>query len=103
MTKQNLPKGLSIVEYTTQDNREATIAKLYDTNIVILDINNTVKLNSNNFRTNHTKKCTNLVLNKYNIPLHLYQKDFIWYVASTKTNKTLQYTDNMIIKISDLY
>ena len=86
-----LPKGLSI---TPIDSK--TVARLYDTNIVVIDHSEgTVTLNSNSWRTNHTKKCTNLVLNSYGI--YVYQKSFNWYV--TTSNGTVEYDDHMTIKL----
>lgn len=67
-----LPKGLSVVEFN-----QYTIAKLYNTNIVELD-NTTgcLKLRTGGWYTKHTKKCINLIINKYD--LNLIQEKFKW-------------------------
>lgn len=75
-----LPRGLSIVEVTG-----LKIAKLYSTNIVLInDATNEILLNSDGWNTKHTKKCMNLVINRYGF--NVYQKDFTWYVQDSNGN-----------------
>lgn len=70
-----LPKGLSVIEHNGQ-----VLCKLYDTMIAIIDLNRSVAtLDSGTWRTKHTKKCLNLVLNEYGI--HVVQRDFEWYLS----------------------
>jgi sporulation protein YlmC with PRC-barrel domain len=84
---KKLPKGLSIVSVAN-----LKIAKLYDTNIVIVDgINNLITINTGGWYTRHTKKCINLVLNS--MGLYLTQKNFKWnlyrngtYVGTVENN-----------------
>ena len=75
------PKGLSVVP-----TNSATVARLYNTNIVIINHKtNVITLNSGGWNTKHTKKCINLVCNK--LGLYLYQEKFEWFVS---------YQDNVI-------
>lgn len=68
------PKGMSVVNHAGFE-----IAQLYDTRIVIVDHNTgEIIVNSGGWKTKHTKKCSNEILNKYGY--HLYQKDFNWYI-----------------------
>jgi hypothetical protein len=82
-----LPKGLSIVTING-----LTVAKLYQTNILVIDSNKgTVKFNSGGWLTKHTKKCINLVLGQSNLNfLNVIQRDFEWYVIKTDTLKRQQ-------------
>lgn len=74
-----LPKGLSVIEHNN-----VVLAKLYQTMIVIFDRNtNVLKLNNGGWETKHTKKCINLVLNKYG--LYLVQEKFIWKLYQNGT------------------
>lgn len=67
-----LPKGLSVI-----DHNNTVLAKLYDTLIVEYDKSlNRLKLRNGGWQTKHTKKCINLVLNKFG--LYLVQEKFIW-------------------------
>lgn len=75
-----LPKGLSIV-----DVPNLTVAKLYDTNIVMIqeiqqgsDKVKRITLSHGGWRTKHTKKCINLVLNQFGI--HLVQRKGDWWL-----------------------
>lgn len=87
-----LPKGLSITPFNGY-----TIARLYNTNIVTIDNNsNTIKLSTNGWTTRHTKKCMNLVLEKFG--LHVYQEKGEWYVHQLN-GKTYDFSDGMIIAI----
>ena len=86
----NYPKGMSVVP-----TGNITVARLYNTNIVTINhSDNIITLNSGGWKTKHTKKCSNLILSRYD--MHLYQKDFTWYVVD-QDNKTIEYTDNMEI------
>lgn len=72
-----LPKGLSVVTI-----KGLTVAKLYQTNIVIVDETaKKITLNSGGWLTKHTKKCSNLVLGQFG--LSIVQRDFQWYVIKT--------------------
>jgi len=88
-----LPKGMCIVP-----TNEITITRLYDTNIVMHNhVNNTITFNSNNWRTKHTKKCTNLYINK--LGLYLYQKNYTWYVVDNK-EVIREYKDGLELQIA---
>ena len=87
------PKGLSVVPI-----KGLTIARLYNTNIVVVDhTNGTIELNSGGWHTRHTKKCTNLILSQYNY--HVYQEDFTWYVSRSTSVVPALYQDNMVLSI----
>ena len=91
-----LPKGLSI---TTHNG--ITVAKLYDTNIVIVDsTKGIVTLNSGGWLTKHTKKCSNLVLAQFG--LSIVQRDFKWYVIRTCSKghkQSISFQDNLEVAI----
>ena len=78
--------GLNVTNYRGQ-----TIAQLYNTVIFIREGNN-IKLNSGGWRTNHTKNCINDLLPAR---LHLYQKDFEWYLYDKINDHTINFEDNM--------
>tara|TARA_R110000850_G_scaffold63085_4_gene142911 strand:- start:754 stop:1020 length:267 start_codon:yes stop_codon:yes gene_type:complete len=68
--------------------------QLYDT--VILSTNGLfIKLNTDGFRTNHTKNCMN-----DNLPLgfRVFQKNFEWYVDTPET-KDIPFEDEMVLSI----
>jgi len=68
-------KGLNVVHNIAG---WVIVAQLYDTRIYAQD-ENAIVLNSGTWRSNHTKNCINdLLPNEYK----LYQKDFIWYLAT---------------------
>ena len=88
-----LPKGLSIVNVPN-----LTVAKLYDTNIVMIqetwqgsDKVRCITLNHGGWRTKHTKKCINLVLAPYGLSLK--QKNFDWWVFRGDTEIGLWHND----------
>ncbi len=67
-----LPKGLSVIEHNSM-----VLGKLYNTMIVEYNQNtNSLKLRNGGWQTKHTKKCINLILNKFG--LYLVQEKFIW-------------------------
>ena len=78
--------GLNVITHKGQ-----TIAQLYNTIIFIREGNN-IKLNSGGWRTNHTKNCINDLLPAR---LHLYQKDFEWYLYDKINDHTINFEDNM--------
>ena len=84
-----LPKKFSITPI-----KNLTVCRLYETNIVILDHDsNTITLDSGGYDTNHTKKCANLILNRF--VYHLYQEDFQWYVTMKNGKKPAIFEDGM--------
>ena len=88
---KHLPKGLSITPFKTN-----TIARLYNTNIVEIDHNNsTITLNSGGWLTKHTKKCINIVLDKFD--LSIYQEKFQWYVVGAGTR--IEFIDGIKINV----
>ena len=78
--------GLNVVNHEGQ-----TIAQLYNTIIFIREGNN-IQLNSGGWRTRHTKNCINDLLPAR---LHLYQKDFEWYLYDKINDHTINFEDNM--------
>jgi len=84
-------KGLSVTTYTSKLGLHH-VYKLYDTNILLFE-ENSVRLNSDGFKTNHTKNCMN-----DNLPdgYRVYQSDFKWFVKTP--TRTLSFQDNMVIK-----
>lgn len=82
-----LPKGLSIV-----DVPNLTVAKLYNTNIVMIrHEDNCITLNHGGWKTKHTKKCINLVLARYG--LKVVQKNFEWFIIRHNTEVGLFHND----------
>lgn len=68
--------------------------KLYDTIILIHNTNTgEFTLNSGGWKTNHTKKCLNLILMPYGVKVSQVKNK--WYVSKLD-NKT-EFKDNMII------
>jgi len=68
-----LRKGLSVTMC-----KETTIVRLYKTNIIVKE-GNCITLNTNGWRTRHTKNCMNDYLNP--MGLYVYQENFTWYVS----------------------
>ncbi len=54
-----------------------------------------VRLDSGGWRTATTKRRMNQVLESYNIPLRVVQRDFAWFVESA--NGTVPFSDNATI------
>lgn len=96
-TLRRLPKGL-IIDTRVINGVNTVTATLYSTAIVIIESipsgEKLVTFNDGGWNTNHTKKCTNLILGLYNLPMYIYQKDFIWYIEHKITNKIYNYNDN---------
>lgn len=89
---KSLPKGLSVIEHNG-----LLLAKLYDTIIVSLDKKAKVlTLNSGGWKTKHTKKCINLVLEDYFISV--YQKQFEWFIHFS--TETIPFNDNVPIDLN---
>lgn len=89
-----LPKGLNLIEHNS-----LILAKLYHTLIVkfeYLDNGAKIVLSSGGWRTKHTKKCMNLVLNKHGV--YIYQKDFEWYI-NTPTAEKIPFVDGITVNI----
>lgn len=78
-TNKRLPKGLSVI-----DHNGMLLAKLYDTLIVEYNRDSQrLILRNGGWATKHTKKCINLILNKYG--LYLAQEKFIWKLYQNGT------------------
>jgi len=94
----NKPKrsGLSFNYYGKSDSKEvlATIVKLYDTIIVIAE-NDYIKLNSDGFRTRHTKNVINDFLPS---EFRLYQKNNEWLISTP--NGLVVFEDDIILKVA---
>lgn len=82
------PKGMSLIE---TDN--LLISVLYQTEIVKIK-DKRLKLRSGGWYTNHTKKCINLVLSKYEIPYYLRQVKGQWLLES-QNGTSIEFTDGM--------
>lgn len=67
---------------------------LYDTKI-IETCNNSIRLNTNGFRTNHTKNCMNDFLTPLGI--RVFQKNLKWYVDNNGT--VIEFKDNIELEI----
>ena len=83
-------KGLTLINTDGMTN----MYKLYDT--VILSTNGIfIKLNTDGFRTNHTKNCMN-----DNLPegYRVYQKNFEWFV-DTPNEKGITFEDEMVLTL----
>ena len=87
--------GLSFTHYERKGKHtlKSTIVKLYDTRILISD-NDSIKLNSGGFRTNHTKNVINDFLPS---GYGLSQKKGVWYV--TTPSETVEFYDGIIFKV----
>jgi len=91
-----LPKGLNYVETyidIADDIYLLKVGNLYNTEIY-KEFQERIKLNSGGYKSNHTKKCINLLLPDN---IFVFQKEFNWYVCIN--DKTVNFVDNMIIKI----
>jgi hypothetical protein len=98
MTKR-LPKGMSITPFERQ-----IVSRLYDTNIVVFthahnEFKPKIQLNTNGWRTKHTKKCINLFFTKYSIPLYVCQEKYVWYVYNSNTGSKVEFTDNISLDL----
>ena len=87
-------KGLNVVDLQGEYMVQKT-AQLYDT-IIFLETDDTIKLNSGGFRTNHTKNCINDLLPS---GFKVYQRDFTWYVVTPCSE--LSFTDNMVLDLKE--
>jgi len=85
-----LPKGLSIVSI-----QDSTIVRLYQTNIVT-KVGLKMVLETGGWKTKHTKKCINLILNQHG--LNVYQKKNVWYVSKAD-GSTVPFQDGMTVSI----
>lgn len=82
------PKG-----YKEIPSERSTIARLYETNIVV-DDGLCVTLNSGGYKTRHTLKCMNLYLDRYS--MKIFQKKGEWYVTC-KNGSTLPFRDGLCL------
>lgn len=81
-------KGLTRIEH-----EGTTLYNLYNT-VILADNGKYIKLNTNGWKTRHTKNCMN-----DNLPegYRVFQRDFEWYVTTPKG--TLDYTDEMVLTL----
>lgn len=84
-------KGLSV---RTNEFTNEVVFRLYDTDILELD-HGVIRLNTNGWKTNHTKNCMN-----DNLPqgYKVFQKNYTWYVDTP--NGTVEFIDNMELKVA---
>jgi hypothetical protein len=82
-------KGLTLI-----NDLNTITFRLYNTNILTFK-DNTMTLNTDGWKTNHSKNCIN-----DNLPqgFKVYQKDHVWYLETP--NKTLTFFDNMSIELT---
>ena len=95
MTDKPNRKGLNFVTYESKVGIH-NVVKLYDTVVVLLE-ENTLRLNTDGFKTNHTKNVMNDFINS--LGMKVYQKDFTWYVDYN--DKKYLFEDNMKFIIGD--
>ena len=89
-----LPKGLSVVPFKGE-----TVARLYQTNIVLVDHGaQTLTLDNGGWQTMHTKKCMNLILEAFGFSVH--QKKGEWFVTNTKTGEVKPYENGQAIPLN---
>lgn len=89
-----LPKGLSIRD---DSGHNLLVGKLYQTEIIHYQ-QNWLTLRHGGWPTNHTKKCINLILDRYELGISLSQYQGKWYVTN-QDNKCVPFVDGMRISI----
>lgn len=89
-----------IITVLTGDNGLKTVD--YRGTSVVKEVNyNTLALNTNGWLTVTSKKVMNRYFNLRNLPLRVFQKDFVWYVEFTGAEKrVMEYNDNMLLSLS---
>ncbi len=91
---KRLPKGLKI-----NVANGITSAVLYQTEICRFDANG-LTLRCGGWYTVHTKKCINLVFQKYGLAGRVYQKENNWFVSiGTNYITTVPFRDGMVIDL----
>ncbi len=93
---KRLPKGLKIT-----DSNGDMKGVLYQTEIVHLDRGNQrLTLRCGGWYTVHTKKCINLIFQKYCFAGRVYQKENNWFVSiGTNYITTVPFRDGMVIDL----
>ncbi len=81
------PKAFKCVQ-----DGDKIVGLLYNTTILI-KIGNKIVLNSDGFRTMHTKKCINLIAKDLNLDFYVKQTKGDWFVMLN--NKVLAFKDDM--------
>lgn len=72
--------------------------RYHNTTIVSLDLEKRqAMLNSGGWNTVTTKTRINQAFNVYNVPLSVFQEDYVWYVWNHKTDETIPFKDHMVV------
>ena len=64
---------------------------------MVNDATSELLLSSGGWNTKHTKKCMNLVINRYGF--NVYQKDFAWYIKDPNGN-VQEFHDGIKLKLT---
>ena len=99
VTAKRVPLAKKGNTTVTEDDNWVTVT-LHSTAVVLLDrTNNIVYLTSGGWHTVTTKQRINQASREYNLGLHVYQKNWDWYVA-LPGGDTVDFTDNMAIDLT---
>lgn len=80
---------------TVHNCSEYLIVALHNTNIFLIDkTEDTIRLKSGGWETVTTKQRLNQASEDYHCGFHVYQKNFVWYVA-LKNGDTVPFKDGM--------
>jgi hypothetical protein len=85
------PKGLSFTQAVN-----TAYGELYNT-LIFKQVGGTVILNSGGWRTNHTKKCINMICTALELPIYVKQVKGLWYVKVN--DEVVPFTDNIEINL----
>ena len=90
--------GLHFNHYTNEEEGTThTMVRLYNTHIIIAD-NDQIKLNTDDWKTRHTKTCMNDFLNP--VGMNVFQKKGDWFVT-LKDKSVIEFKDNMVITLGE--
>jgi hypothetical protein len=91
INQKSQPAGFSIVQHNGM-----IIAQLYDTKLVVInEADGTAILNSGGWKTAHTKKCMNIVMNQFGVNVKAVKGQ--WVV--TARGVTESFGDGLVVKI----
>lgn len=91
MTKIS-PKDIGLKSYKTQINKSGDKTEIrYQGNLIATNDNQLLKIDNCGWKTQTTKQRLNTILDYYNVPFQLAQRDGIWYIVENETKIKMQF------------
>ena len=90
-------KWSASVEVTFPEGVGSVKVKLYDTDILTVNLSGEVRLDSGGHRTSTTKRWMNKAAAEFGIPIEVYQMKNEWYVWSTSEGIRSDYVDGDVV------